>query len=82
MVNITNNQIRPKSTGAASTPRRVAGKDVSAPEVERDELMPPPRRGFLSAPNEDVLALLIERALKALKHGIFWDRGSILNLLV
>lgn len=80
MVNIPNNTVRPRTSVVTTTPRRVAKEETKT--VEREELLPPSRRGFQSIPAEDVLASLIERAVNALKHGIFWDRGSILNLLV
>lgn len=33
-------------------------------------------------PSPESLATLIRSAVSALKRGVFWDRGSILNLLV
>lgn len=80
MVNISNNTVHPRTSVTTTTPRRVAKE--AEKKVEREELMPPSRRGFQSIPADEVLASLVERALTALKHGIFWDRGSILNLLV
>ena len=47
-----------------------------------DYFKPPKRRGFQTLPTPEVLEQLIERAVAALKKGILWDRGSILNLVV
>jgi hypothetical protein len=80
MVNIPNNTVRPR-TSVTTTPQRRVNKEEQK-TVEREELLPPSRRGFQSIPADDVLASLISRALTALKHGVLWDRGSILNLLV
>lgn len=33
-------------------------------------------------PEEAELSALIDRALTALSRGVYWDRGSILNVLV
>lgn len=49
---------------------------------EREELLPPPRppRNFIPAP--EVMQGLIERALAALARGMYWDRGSIVNIIL
>jgi hypothetical protein len=80
MVNIPNNTVRPRTSLVTATPRKPLKEETKA--VEREELLPPSRRGFQSIPAEDVLASLIARAVTALKHGVLWDRGSILNLIV
>lgn len=33
-------------------------------------------------PGPDELARLIDRALNALSRGVYWDRGSIVNILL
>lgn len=33
-------------------------------------------------PSPDALRTLIERALDALSHGVYWQRGSIINLVL
>jgi hypothetical protein len=38
--------------------------------------------GFSVIPEPLVLEALISRALAALKEGVLWDRGSILNIEV
>lgn len=58
-----------KSTGKAS------GSDAArAPSATRARL------NFI--PDEQTLLSMIDRALNALSMGRYWDRGSILNLLV
>lgn len=49
---------------------------------DREELLPPPRppRNFIPAP--EVMQDLIERALAALARGMYWDRGSIVNIVL
>ncbi len=56
----------------------------SAPieDVSPEMLRPPARRGFQSIPAPEVLEKMIARALAALRKGMFWDRGSILNIVV
>ncbi len=63
---------------APSQPRRA--KPQEAPRG-REALMPPERRGFTSIPAPEVLEQLIGRAIEALRAGIFWDLGSILNIV-
>lgn len=76
----------PESTSRAltnTTPRvRVATADSIPDAEERRKLAPPPTRGFTSIPTPDVLEKLIAQAVSALRRGIFWDRGSILNIVV
>ncbi|MBY0356299.1 MAG: hypothetical protein K2Q12_11320 [Rickettsiales bacterium] len=80
MINVPNGTIGPRTPAVTTTPRRPSKEATKA--VERDELLPPTRRGFQNIPADDVLASLIHRALTAIRHGVFWDRGSILNLVV
>ena len=82
MVDTSNNPIRPRPGSVTITPPRTRTRETKPAEENRREHMPPKLRGFTSEPKPDVLDALIERALKALQRGIFWDRGSILNLLV
>lgn len=42
----------------------------------------PKRAGTNLIPTPEVLENLIDRAVLALRQGVAWDRGSILNLLV
>jgi hypothetical protein len=54
----------------------------SASVASVDDVMPPVGRGFKSIPAPAVLQSLIDRAVAALHRGIYWDRGSIVNILV
>ncbi len=60
-------------------PRKDMGK--SGKKVERSSLMPPANRGMRVVPSLEALEMLIKRAVAALQEGIFWDRGSIINIL-
>ncbi|MEI7670271.1 MAG: hypothetical protein WCJ33_09325 [Pseudomonadota bacterium] len=61
--------------------RKIPDKS-GAKSYDRRELLPPPRpkRDFI--PSEDLIDSLVERALAALAKGIYWDRGSIVNLVL
>ena len=79
MIMIPDGTIRPRTSNLPAV--RKKPRDNSQNEtIDRDSYMPPRNRGFASIPAEEVLQGLIERALAALKQGIFWDRGSILNI--
>ncbi len=60
-----------------TTPNRTREKDAPAVDTQ-----PPKSRGFQTIPSEGVLAQLIDRAVSAMKQGLHWDRGSILNIEV
>ena len=53
--------------------------------VETDTEEPPRRKkraplNFIPSPDE--LEAMVANALKALRKGIYWDRGSILNIVL
>lgn len=51
--------------------------------AERDAFAPPPARAHINfIPAGESLATLIQGAVAALRKGVYWDRGTILNLLV
>ena len=50
--------------------------------VDIGEASPPPRPYVNYIPEPDVLDDLIQRALHALSRGFYWDRGSIINLVL
>jgi hypothetical protein len=54
----------------------------NAKAYERHELNPPPRppRNFI--PTQESIDALVSRAIAALAKGIYWDRGSIINLVL
>jgi len=50
--------------------------------MERREFFPPPRPIPNFIPTPETIDALIERALAALARGIYWDRGSIINIVL
>lgn len=83
MVNISDNNIRNRPGALKPSSARVGVKIAPPPDAdERKSLEPPRQRGFSSIPNPEVLEKLIAQAVSALRRGIYWDRGSILNLVV
>ncbi len=51
--------------------------------ASRDDFAPPKERAHVNfIPAPESLATLIESAIAALRKGVYWDRGTILNLLV
>lgn len=63
------------STGAAKSGQRRAQSDSS--------VYTPPRRAEVNyIPGPESLATLISSAVEALRRGVRWDRGTILNILV
>lgn len=74
------------SGSRALTTRTSSGRvgiRIAPPDAEeRKQLEPPKHRGFSSIPAQDVLEKLIAQAVSAMRRGIYWDRGSILNILV
>lgn len=57
-------------------------KPTTTTTYERHELYPPPRpvRNFI--PAQEVIDSLVTRAVAALSKGIYWDRGSIINIVL
>ncbi len=72
-IQIDSNRIRP-STGNPATRRRV--------QQGASDVPPPPRAHINFIPAPESLRTVIASAIEALRRGIFWERGSILNLLV
>jgi hypothetical protein len=75
-------QIGPASSGGVkSTPRRRQDSDRSLSEA--DSYSPPKARAHVNfIPAPESLSTLIDGAVAALRKGVYWDRGTILNLLV
>lgn len=83
MITTPDSSVRSRQQLIPATPSRIARKNNTAVEpVDREALRPPRFRGLPYIPSEDTLHDLIDRALQALRAGIFWDRGSILNIVV
>lgn len=58
----------------------VATGDIKRTKAERQPTRSP-RAKENDLPDDDTLFGLIDKALRALARGHFWDRGSILNIL-
>lgn len=54
----------------------------SARQYSREELLPPPRPQRNIIPSPEALQELVDRALAALARGLYWDRGSIINIVL
>jgi hypothetical protein len=50
--------------------------------VDIGEFSPPPRPHVNYIPEPDEIESLVSRALSALSRGFYWDRGSIVNLIL
>lgn len=76
VININPNRINTPS-GSSGNPaqRRSQGADLA-------EVVRPQRADVNFIPAPESLRTLIAGAVAALRKGIFWDRGTILNLLV
>jgi hypothetical protein len=74
--------IRPPINTNPPVVRSTASKSKPAliEHEAQEELLPPPTRGYRFIPEQSVLDALIRKAVSALKKGIYWDRGSILNI--
>jgi hypothetical protein len=72
--------------GFAARPARRAITPIpdrsGMPSYERQELLPPPRPVYNFIPTPEAIDALVQRALAALAKGIYWDRGSIINLVL
>ncbi len=80
----TNDPFISRRTGipVTTTGKPVRGKQATPAGDAPEALRPPRLRGFTAIPTPDVLEKLIVRAIQALSAGIYWDRGSILNIVV
>jgi hypothetical protein len=67
--------------GTRGVPRK-AGDKPAGRSYERHELLPPPKPSRNFIPSQEAIDALLERALAALRRGMIWDRGSIINLVL
>lgn len=65
-------------------PAGAAGKlSAERRRAEKDTVVPTPKRAHVNIiPEPESLATFIRSAVAALRQGVAWDRGTILNLLV
>lgn len=59
-----------------------ARKRLEQPEKELRDYRPPHRAQHNYIPSADVLKNMIDRALEALSKGVYWDRGSIIDIVL
>jgi hypothetical protein len=68
------------------TPPRLQGQRASEAKqqenVDKSKYYPRRRAMINIIPDTEELARLIDRALNALSQGVYWDRGSIVNILL
>jgi hypothetical protein len=69
-------EILPPQSGAISVPtkreeKKIDIKALRAPKIKQNVI-----------PTPEVLEVLIAKALHAMRHGVFWDRGSIINIVL
>ena len=78
------NDIRQLIPSSPQFPQAGKSKDARLSRKTRsfDEYLPPKERGFQQLPAHDALMSLIDQAREAMRQGVFWDRGSIVNITV
>jgi hypothetical protein len=76
-ININPNRI---NTGATGTGKSSVGKRQSG--ASDAPVVKPARAHINVIPEPESLATMIRSAVAALRQGTFWDRGTIVNLLV
>lgn len=70
------------SNRVSTRPTRASAGSPRAEPMDRAAYNPPPRPHPSFIPGPEALENLIRRALAALERGIYWDRGSIINILL
>jgi hypothetical protein len=62
----------------------IPGRPRVSPRRPSDRArLTPKQRAFLNEiPSPDLLRSMVENAMDALSAGIYWDRGTIVNLIV
>lgn len=76
MDSLSNNLISTLTGGGVRPPLRKNEKP------REQESRRSPRAALNFIPDSDLLASLITQARQALAKGLFWDRGSIVNILL
>ena len=74
MININSNRVNIPAGGLGKAPDRRRDKPASGAVV-------PKRAEVGIIPQPESLATLIRSAVAALREGVYWDRGTILNIL-
>ena len=76
MININPNRINIAGSNAGKTSERRRQSENSG------DFIAPARAHVNTVPEPETLSTLIRSAVSALRQGIYWDRGTILNLMV
>ena len=77
VININPNRISSQAAGAG---RRDGGKREAI--VDGRRIIVPSKADVNNIPAPESLHTMIRSAVDSLRSGVFWDRGTILNLLV
>lgn len=77
VININPNRINSRPTNAG---RREGGRGESVSDDGR--IIVPSKADVNNIPSPESLQTMIRSAVNSLRSGMFWDRGTILNLLV
>ncbi len=73
----------PTSRSTTVAPAAVTAPIPRPAAVEsREAFLPPRRPGANFIPSAEQIGILVARAQAAFSRGIFWDRGSIINVLL
>jgi hypothetical protein len=78
VININPNRINVRTGTAGKTPDRRSGEQ----DVSNNAYTVPKRSDVNHIPAPESLRTLIGSAVAAMRKGVYWDRGTILNLLV
>lgn len=83
MVSINDTLINALATALRPVPTPAAAARSSVSSTSRDQDYRRGRRAILNLiPDNETLMDLIRQARAALERGIFWDRGSIIDLIL
>ncbi len=70
-----------------ATPHTTSNKQASRSKAQlrhkkTSDIRRSPRAQVNVIPDDKLLAILVGQAVHALKRGVYWDRGAIINLLL
>lgn len=74
-------KLAPKSR-PVQVPKKSVGEAQENKTEEKSKFYRRGRAALNYIPDPDQLQRLISRALEALSRGVYWDRGSILNIVL
>ena len=65
-----------------TTKRSTTSDKMGTPGYDRSQFYPPPRPRVNYIPTPEAIETLVNKAVAALSKGIYWDRGSIINIVL